>query len=101
MNENDNISKFPVSTWQRILNRRGKRTVNCIVSGRYLRYDDLGPSSIGYFPARLKIGTPVTIDVMTDSDTEKEPRKICELTLTLEELKDMVSRLEKDIADHG
>ncbi|WP_031269016.1 MULTISPECIES: hypothetical protein [unclassified Labrenzia] len=100
MSKDNNVARFPVSTWKRIWNRRGKRTINCIVSDRYLRYGDLAPSSAGYFPDQLKIGTPVTIDVMSDNaPDEREPRKLCQLIVTVEELREMVAQLDKDLAE--
>lgn len=76
--------------------RRGPRTVHCVVSGRYLRFGALGQPSPGYFPDQAKIGTPVVLDVMTSADIDTPDRKICELLVTLEELRDMVARLEKE-----
>jgi hypothetical protein len=93
------VSKFPVSHWQRLLNRRGSRTVTCVVSGRYLRFGKLGPPSSGYFPDQAKVGTPVPLDVMASSDIETPDRKICQLIVTLEELRDMVAMLEKEKSD--
>jgi hypothetical protein len=92
----DNISKFPMSHWQWIWNKRGKRSVNCVVSGRYLRYGHPASTSTGYFPDQHKLGTPVTIEIMSSNDPDSKDRKICELILTLEELKQMVEILEQE-----
>ncbi|MBC6445225.1 MAG: hypothetical protein GDA50_07360 [Alphaproteobacteria bacterium GM202ARS2] len=81
----DNVDRFPVSTWQRIINRRGKRAVNCIVSDRYLVF--------GQADGPIQMGTPVAVDVMTELE-EKKPRKLCSLILTVEDLKKMVEMLE-------
>jgi len=92
----DNVEKFPISTWQRAFNRRGKRTVNCIVTDRYLRYDKPGRPMAGCFPDNKKVGTPIVISVMTDKYSETKHHKICELVLTLEELKAMVAILDEE-----
>jgi hypothetical protein len=92
---NENVSKFPVSHWQRILNRRGSRAVHCVVSGRYMRFGRLGAPSTGYFTDPSKIGTPVVVDIMSDTTGDDDrDRKLCHLVVTLEELKQMVSTLE-------
>ena len=92
----DNISRFPVSKWQRILNRRGNRSVNCVVSGRYWRYGHLGPAATGYFPDPQQLGTPVILEIMSSNDPDDKDRKICEMIVTLEELKQMVAILEQE-----
>lgn len=89
----DEVTRFPVSTWKRIKNQRGQRTVNCEISGRYLRYatgHDTGTA----------MGVVVPIDVMTDgNDSETPDRKICELYLPLDELKKLVRLVEEDTED--
>jgi len=72
-----NVEKLPISTWQRIQNKRGKWSASCIVSDRWLRF---APEISG----SMQIGTPIAVDVMTS--VSGSDRKICELTLTLEEL---------------
>lgn len=89
------ISKFPVSTWQKIWNKRGARAVNCVVSGRWLKVGEPGTSSGGYLPTG-KIGTPVPIDVMTGGYDDEEPRKICSLVVTYEELKALLDKLKSE-----
>jgi hypothetical protein len=92
----DNISRFPVSTWKRTLNRRGKRSVNCVVSGRYWRYGKPAHASTGYFPDPQKLGTPVILEIMSGNGPDEKDRKICEMIVTLEELKRMVAILEQE-----
>lgn len=87
----DEVTRFPVSAWNRIKNRRGKRTVNCEISGRYLKYGtghDTG----------TKMGVLVSVDVMTDgNDRDTLDRKICELVLPLDELKELIRLSESDV----
>lgn len=93
----DDITKFPVTLWNRIKNRRGSRVANCIVSGRYLKFHDIdGPRQ------PMRDGTPVCLDVMTDTkddpeDTSIPDRKICELIVPLEELERIVAKLRKEV----
>jgi hypothetical protein len=81
--------KFPVSALQRVKNRRGKRGVSCMVSGRWLQFRavaerfDFGDG---------KQSTAVFVDVMTDGNGD-EPRKICDLCITLEDLQAALSRI--------
>ena len=72
--------RFPISTLQRIKNRRGKRSVSCHVSERWLRFQDearvidLGEGKKTY----------VFVNVMTGS--EGEGRKLCDLCIVVEDL---------------
>lgn len=71
-----NVTRFPVKVWERIRNRRGKGSVSCEVSERWLRFSKQSE--------KQPFGTPVWVDVMTDAG--EEGRKICTLCLTVEEL---------------
>lgn len=84
------VTRFPVSTWTRIRNQRGKRTVNCEISGRYLKYGEGHQTS-------TEMGVCIPVDVMTDgNDSDTPDRKICELYLRLDELKELVRLAEED-----
>ena len=73
--------------------RRGKRTVTCQVSDRYLRYERTDPKGTGF-------GNPVVINVMTDRGYDDKPdRKLCEMVVSLEDLEVMVAQLRADITD--
>lgn len=75
----DKIKKFPISFSQRRKNTLGPLTVECQVSGRYLKFHD--KSSI------LQGGEFITVDVMSmQVEDDKKPRKICELIVTREDL---------------
>jgi len=91
----DKVKRFPVSTWTRIKNQRGKRTVNCEISGRYLKYGtghDTGTEQ----------GVWLHMDVMADgNDNDTPDRKICELVLPLNELKEMIRLAEDDVESEG
>lgn len=70
------VTRFPVTGWQRAANRRGRRSASRIVSGRWLRF---APKA-----EPVGEGTAIIVDVMTS--TSGEDRKLCTLILTLEEL---------------
>jgi hypothetical protein len=72
----DKIKRFPIKSWERERNRRGKGSASCFVTGRWLRFSKQ--------KEKQEFGTPVWVDVMTD--TGEEERKICRLCLTVEEL---------------
>ena len=71
-----NVTRFPVKTSQKIKNRRGKKSVSCEISGRWLQFSE--PDIVQSF------GTPIWINVMTD--VGDEPRKLTTLCVTLEDL---------------
>ena len=71
------VTRFPVTTWQRIKNQRGKRAVSCIVSERWLEFSENSD--------RIPDGEAFWVNVMT-MDKHDKPRKICELAITKEEL---------------
>jgi hypothetical protein len=67
---------FPTRGWQRAANRRGKRSVSCIVTDRFLRFEEkMQPTDEG---------TAVVVHVMTD--TSGEQLKLTTLIITLEQL---------------
>ena len=35
----DEVTRFPVMSWKRTKNKRGKLSVSCIVTDRWLRFD--------------------------------------------------------------
>lgn len=74
------ITKFPMKQWQRIKNRRGTTSVNCIVSSRYLKI-------LGMSETDTADGVVVTIHVMDDTYEDGPDRKLCELLLPIEELR--------------
>lgn len=83
----DKIIKFPTTGWLRHKNRLGRQVIPCFVSGRYLRFRDIADTGTN--------GHAVSVDVMSESDDERPDRKLCELVLTLDDLKRMVARLDK------
>jgi hypothetical protein len=72
----DNIYRFPVNGWRRVANRRGKHSVSCIVSDRWLQFETKAH--------KTEYGSAVFVDVMTD--ISGETRKTSRLCITLEEL---------------
>ena len=77
------ILRFPVSSWKRLQNQRGKRAVSCIVSDSWLQFGEPHHEN-------LNIGTPISLDVMTDAVDDRKPRKLCNLIVTVEQLKALV-----------
>ena len=85
-----NIQRFPISGWKRTLNRRGKGSVSCIVSDRWLRFGKPDQQA-------LKLGTPILLDVMTetlDENDEYRSKKLCSLIVTVEQLKKLVDDID-------
>lgn len=76
--------------WQRIKNRRGTTSVNCIVSSRYLKV--LGIAETG-----TADGAVVTIHVMVDKYEDGPDRRLCELILPIEELRAALSKAESKL----
>lgn len=73
------IKKFPISFSQRRKNLLGPLVVECQVSGRSLRFHK--KSSL------LQGGEFISVDVMAmQNESNKAPRKICELIVTREDL---------------
>ncbi len=86
-----NIRKFPITSWDRIQNSRGKRSVSCIISNRWLRFGEPEQQPIN-------IGTPIWLDVMTETEEENgntlEPKKLCTLCVTVEQLQKLLDEIE-------
>ncbi len=76
------VIRFPVKTLRRIKNRRGKRSVSCIVSDRWLKFDET--AQWVDFGAGER-GAACFVHVMTDAGNSS--RKICEVCVLLEDLK--------------
>lgn len=78
------VVKFPTRGWQRASNRRGKRSVSCIESDRFLRFEEkMQPT---------EDGTAVIVHVMTDGSGEE--RKLTTLIITLEQLRGVLKQYE-------
>lgn len=86
-----NIRKFPITSWRRTQNRRGKRSVSCIVTERWLRFEEPDHQ-------KLNIGTPISLDVMTDTYDEDDnfikSKKLCSLIVTVEQLHNLVDQID-------
>ncbi len=84
-----NIKRFPIDSWVREKNRRGKRSVLCIHSNRWLRFGK--PSQ-----QPLKHGTPIWLDVMTQTEDENgdvKSKKLCSLCVTVEQLQKLLDEV--------
>ena len=92
------IRRFPINRARQIHNRRGRRAVNCYVSGRYMRFGKVS-EPMPCFPEPDRIGTLVIIDVMTEAMDEDQPDwKLCELVVPIEELEEVLTRAKKEPA---
>ncbi len=80
----DKVVRFPMNSSERVANRRGKRTVSCIVSSRWLRFDE--------HAQKMQSGTAILVDVLTDISGEE--RKLCQLCVTLEDLRRLLKLYE-------
>lgn len=81
--------RFPVKSIQRIQNRRGKRSVSCMVSDRWLRFPETA-TTVSFGDG--KPSSTVIVDVMTD--VSGEPKKLCELCIRLEDLQSAISNIK-------
>jgi hypothetical protein len=85
----NSIVRFPIKTWRRIRNRRGKRSVSCHVTDRWLTFDETAKKNdLG----NGEVGTVFFVHVMTDASGDSS-RKICELCITLEDLQKAVGNI--------
>ena len=84
----NDIIRFPVNTTQRVKNRRGRFSVSCAVSMRWLRFRE----ETGHVDNNSEA---VVVDVMTDSDFDGSPsKKLCELVLELDDLRAILKQYE-------
>jgi hypothetical protein len=84
MSKDNKIVRFPTGGWQRAANRRGKRSVSCVVSDRFLRFEeDTGTTDEG---------TVVLVNVMTDVNGTE--RKLSTLVVTLEQLRSVLKQYD-------
>ncbi|NOT01153.1 MAG: hypothetical protein HOP29_11050 [Phycisphaerales bacterium] len=75
-------------TWlTRWREKRGDFAVPCVVSCRWLEFSQGGSTHISE-------GEAITISVMTDG-ADEQPRKLCELIVTREEIARVLSLIEK------
>ena len=72
---------------QRWRTKHGDFAVPCIVSGRWLEFSQKGSANTGD-------GEAITVSVMTENEDEN-PRKLCELIVTREELLRVLDLIEK------
>jgi hypothetical protein len=87
------VIRFPMNGSQRMKNRRGKHSVSCYVSGRWLRFQE----ETGIVERNSRA---VVVDVMTAGDYEdSEPsKKICELVLELDDLRALLQLYDAKVA---
>jgi hypothetical protein len=69
-----------------------RRTLECIVSGRSLRFGE--PEKLGEdLRPKMRVGTPVFVDVLTENEIGVT-RKICSLCVTIEDMRQLLDDLE-------
>jgi hypothetical protein len=87
----EKITRFPSSGWSRAANRRGKWSVSCTTTDRFLVFGkEVGPAPEGHV---------VKVDVMTDGNGEA--RRLCTLTLTLEQLAKVIGQYGEIDGSHS
>ena len=79
-----NVTRFPTKGWQRAANRRGKWSVSCIVTDRFLRCEEKVQPT--------QEGNAIIIHVMTDGSGKE--RKLTTLIVTLEQLREVLKQYE-------
>jgi hypothetical protein len=67
--------------------KHGDFAVPCVVSGRWLEFSQRGS-------ARMMEGEAITVAVMTEG-ADEQPRKLCELIVTREDLMRVLDLIEK------
>jgi hypothetical protein len=80
-----NVTRFPTKGWQRAANRRGKQSVSCVVTDRFLRFEErVHPSDEG---------SAITVHVRTDIHDKEH--KITTLIIPLEQLHKVLKQYER------
>jgi len=87
----DNISKFPVTTYQREKNRRGKNSTSCYVMDRWIEFDGDASHVSGTTLAFAKVKT-------RNGETDKTRVLLSEFCFDLDELEEITKRL-RQVAD--
>ena len=93
----NNFTRYSPEEWQRIKDARGERILHCSFSSRFINYGSLHPNHSGR-------GHTVVLQVMADRSPEKPNKMLCELYVTLEQLREAVAQLEQDrqwLEEHG
>ncbi len=83
------IKDFPITHRERIKNEQGIMSVECIVSGRWLRFDSTSKNLNGE--------DIVHVDVMAMHTVGEKDRKICELMISLQELEQVMKKIQREL----
>ncbi|GLQ36560.1 hypothetical protein GCM10007908_01800 [Rhizobium albus] len=84
------IEKFPISHYKRDLNRRGKKSLSCIISDRWIKVGKPHHE-------QLELGTPIELEVLTaNNPSTAEDYKICSMKVTVEQLRDLLAEIERE-----
>lgn len=82
---NDNVIRLPIKYTQILKNKRGKFSVNCLLTDRWLRFEDTS--------VRMDVGEAIILEVM-ETDEEGNDTKLCQLVITKEELLEVLGQIE-------
>ena len=82
----DNLIPLPIKYTQILKNRRGKYSVNCLLSDKWLRF--------GETSTPLDLGEACVVDVMQAKEDDTDER-ICQLIITKEELLDVLKQIKR------
>ncbi len=80
------IKPIPIEEWRQTCSTRGRYSVSCVLSDRWLR-----------FAARsdqFEMGSVVWVDVLTDTGARKHTRRLCSLAITKEGLRQVLDRID-------
>ncbi len=81
----DNIIHLPIKYTQILKNKRGKYSVNCLLTDRWLKFSDTS--------VRMDAGEACILDVM-ETDAAGNDAKLCQLVVTREELMEVLGRVK-------
>jgi hypothetical protein len=85
---NDRVVRFPKSTWERIRNRRGSNSVDCLVSSRYVKFVDIAESG-------TEDGLVLRTHAMVDRYEDGPDKRLCELVLPIAEMRQVIAKFDK------
>jgi hypothetical protein len=86
----DEVVLSPISDWKQIQANPAKPTAHCVVSRRYLRFSSPVDPQNG-------AGQVVRVEVMSESHPPFFDRKLCEVVLSVEDLRSILNAGESGV----
>ena len=88
MRDMGHVEKFPIKHHQREMNRRGKMSLSCIVTDRWIK---VGKPDW----AHGDLGVPVEIEIIAAySRSTGGDHKICSMIITVEQLRSLLKEID-------